>query len=128
MLFLHESPLISNAVNSERDRFGTFRGRSRIAVNVRFTEFPVAVEIRANAVSGSYSLITEPFKRAANVNMSGSVCTVNIGDTAESDILSCTAYNFGRNFIAGLIVTDDIGGSSIDVLTDSGTTDIFIMS
>ncbi|MBQ8350387.1 MAG: hypothetical protein IJY19_12265 [Ruminococcus sp.] len=32
MLFFRERPLVSNAVNGERDRFGTFRGRSRTAV------------------------------------------------------------------------------------------------
>lgn len=56
------------------------------------------------------------------------ICTVNIGDAPEANILSRTAYNLGRNFLAGLIVTDDIGSRTVDVLTDSRTADIFVVS
>ena len=59
MLFLHERSFESNAVNGESDRLGSL---SRTAVNVRFTEFVVAVEIRANAVSGGDGLIAIPFQ------------------------------------------------------------------
>ena len=92
MLFLSECSFVSNAVNGEGDGLSALSGT---AVNIRFTELVVAVEIRANAVSGGDSLITFPEIRAADVNMSCCICTVNIGDASESDILSRTAYNLG---------------------------------
>lgn len=71
-----------------------FGGRSRIAVNVRFTEFAAAIEIVANAVSGSYDLITFPKVGVTHINMNSDICTINICDTSEADILIGTAYNW----------------------------------
>ena len=57
MLFLHERSFVSNAINSKCDGLGAFSGT---AVNVRFTELVVTVEIRANAVNGGDGLIAFP--------------------------------------------------------------------
>ena len=60
--------------------------------------------------------------------MSRRVCTVDIGNTAEADILSGAGNDFGTDSLAVFIIANDIGSRSADVLTCSRAADIFVVS
>ena len=91
MLFFSQRPLISHAVDYKRDRFITLCQSS--SINIVFAEFPVLVKIIGNAVSGRDRLVAVPFQGRSGINMSCGICTVDVGNASEADILSGTAYD-----------------------------------
>ncbi len=91
MLFFSQRLLISHAVDSKCDGL-CFLCRSS-SINIVFAELPVLVKIIGNAVSGRDRLVAIPFQGCTGINVSCGICTVDVGNASEADILSGTAYD-----------------------------------